>query len=356
MPNGNGAGSLDDSTAWDQLREDAFFPVCEEPLKLSDGRILDSHRAILHADDRKVLSVVSGGYRQGADGGEPKRRSGGYQLITNEAAVEAGKEVFAMVFGRGAEEGLRPLNLTMPKTRSFVLADFTAPKLDALLVTDADEYWSPFLRVLNSYNRTCKLEFTVGVIRKICANGMIGEDGFTYSDAHSRSLDAWLEDVRKNPLTEYGLQRFNPERTKNRLKTLLTVEVSRDDFLAGVAKALGLNPPAKLDPGAASEAEQKRIAVHWSKVGTHLQKLVQRYQADLGDNAYALLGAASEYASRQRAPGMHAGRVNALQRRCGQLAATMESTTKLALQPKEKKAAERIENAMRLAPPRDGAG
>lgn len=114
-PNGNGAGRPGDSTLWERLQEDAFFPVCEEPLKLSDGRILDSHRAILHADYRKVLSVVSGGYRQGADGSELERRSGGYQLITNEAAVEAGKEVFAMVFGRGAAGALRPLNLTMPK-------------------------------------------------------------------------------------------------------------------------------------------------------------------------------------------------------------------------------------------------
>lgn len=53
---------------------------------------------------------------------------------------------------------------------------------------------------------------------------------------------------------------------------------------------------------------------------------------------------------------MHAGRVNALQRRCGQLAATLESKPKLELESKERKAAERIENAMRLVPPRAGAG
>lgn len=79
--------------------------------------------------DGKVLSVVSGGYRQGADGSELERRSGGYQLITNEAAVEAGKEVFAMVFNDKAAKALRPLNVTMPKTGSFLLADFTAPGL-----------------------------------------------------------------------------------------------------------------------------------------------------------------------------------------------------------------------------------
>ena len=70
---------------------------------------------------------------------------------------------------------------------------------------------------------------------------MIGEDGFTYSDAHSRPLDAWLEDIRKNPLTEFGLERFNPDLMKKRLETLITVEVKPVDFLAGAAKALGLN-------------------------------------------------------------------------------------------------------------------
>lgn len=320
--------------AFAQLRRDAYFPVREDPLHLPDGRPVTTHRALV--EDRPngpILSVVSGGFRRlrpprslflREDAEHLARLSGGYHLVTNEEAGEAGRRIFAQVFGENAARELRPMNLTMPSTRRFMHADFTADSLDfALWGNDA---WTPFLRVTNSYNRTHQLRFTIGVHRLICANGLIGEDGVTFSDPHRRPLDAWIADLEKEGETLYGLRRFDPRPVRERLERLAEVPVPADHFLAGLVRTLELKPPetlTRLDQ--ASREERKRLArqapaTYWCRVGRHLEGLAVKYRASHGDTAFALLGAASEYASRERAPGMHAGRVNALQRRCGGLA------------------------------------
>ncbi len=317
------------SAALDQLRRDAYFPVREDPLHLPDGRPVSTHRALV--EDRpngSILSVVSGGFRRlrpprslFGDAEHLARLAGGYHLVTNEEAGEAGRRVFALVFGENAARELRPINLTMPSTRRFMHADFSADSLDfALWGNDA---WTPFLRVTNSYNRTHQLRFTVGVHRLICANGMIGEDGVTFSDPHRHPLAAWMDDIEKHGETRYGLRRFDPRPVRERLERLAEVPVPADHFLAGLVRTLELKPPealARLDQ--APREERKRLArrapaPYWGSVGRHLEGLAAKYRESHGDTAFALLGAASEYASRERAPGMHAGRVNALQRRCG---------------------------------------
>lgn len=319
--------------ALEQLRRDAYFGVREEPLHLPDGRPVSTHRALV--EDRpngQVLSVVSGGFRRlrpprslfGEDAEHLARLSGGYRLVTNEEAGEAGRRVFALIFGEGAARELHPINLTMPSTRRFMHADFTADSLDFALW--GDDAWKPFLRVTNSYNRTHQLRFTVGVHRLICANGMIGEDGVTFSDPHRRPLDAWVDDIEKHGETRYGLRRFDPRPVRIRLEHLAEIPVPADHFLAGLVRTLELKPPeglARLDQ--VSREERGRLArqapaPYWGEVGRHLEGLAAKYRESHGDTAFALLGAASEYASRERAPGMHAGRVNALQRRCGALA------------------------------------
>lgn len=97
-----------------------------------------------------------------------------------------------------------------------------------------------------------RIAFTIGVRRKICANGMIGEDWFTYSDPHRHPLDTWLEDIKRNQSTAYGLRRFDPESLRKRLAHLAQVQVSEQDFLAGLIMTLGLNPPAIPEPPRAS--------------------------------------------------------------------------------------------------------
>lgn len=368
----------------ERLRLDAFFPVRDVPLRLPDDRPVPTHRAIVEDRERgRVLGIVSGGYRArrrrrspdlgGGDfarrrlhapaaalpraavtnggGDDLARVSGGYRLIKNEEAIEAGRRVFSLAFGEAAARELRPINLTMPRKRTFMHADLAAESLNFALWND--DAWTPFLRVSNSYNKTQQLRFTIGVHRLICANGMIGEDGVTYTDPHRRPLDAWIEDLERKPLTTYGLSRFDPRGMRERLERLAEVAVPAPEFLAGLARALDLDPPSALDRlTAVSGRERRRLARshsarYWRRVGQHLRRLADRYRDTHGDTAFALLGAASEYASRAKAPGMHAGRVNALQRRCGLLADTLgEPDAEFAVDRSNLTAARRIEIAI----------
>ena len=371
------------SSPEERLRRDAFFPVRDVPLRLPDDRPVPTHRAIVEDRERgRVLGVVSGGYRarrrrrsgdfgredfarqrlRGPDAPAPRaavangngdlaRVSGGYRLIKNEEAIEAGRRVFSLAFGEAAARELRPINLTMPRKRTFMHADLAAESLNFALWSE--DTWTPFLRVSNSYNKTQQLRFTIGVHRLICANGMIGEDGVTYTDPHRRPLDAWIDDLERKPLTNFGLARFDPRGMRERLERLAEVAVPAPEFLAGLARALDLDPPSALDRLTAGSRRERRrrarshSARYWRRVGQHLRRLADRYRDTHGDTAFALLGAASEYASRAKAPGMHAGRVNALQRRCGLLADTLgEPDAEFAVDRSNLTAARRIEIAI----------
>lgn len=371
------------SSPEERLRRDAFFPVRDVPLRLPDDRPVPTHRAIVEDRERgRVLGIVSGGYRarrrrrssepgredfahrrlQAPAAASPRaaatngngdfsRVSGGYRLIKNEEAIEAGRRVFSLAFGEAAARELRPINLTMPRRRTFMHADLAAESLTFALWND--DAWTPFLRVSNSYNKTQQLRFTIGVHRLICANGMIGEDGVTYTDPHRRPLDAWIEDLERKPLTNFGLARFDPRGMRERLERLAEVAVPPPEFLAGLARALDLDPPSALDRLTDGSRRDRRrrarapSARHWRRVGQHLRRLADRYRDTHGDTAFALLGAASEYASRAKAPGMHAGRINALQRRCGLLADTLgEPDAEFAVDRSNLTAARRIEIAI----------
>ena len=375
------------SSPEERLRRDAFFPVRDVPLRLPDDRPVPTHRAIVEDRERgRVLGVVSGGYRarrrrrsgdfgredfarqrlrapdapapraaianaNGNGNGDLARVSGGYRLIKNEEAIEAGRRVFSLAFGEAAARELRPINLTMPRKRTFMHADLAAESLNFALWSE--DTWTPFLRVSNSYNKTQQLRFTIGVHRLICANGMIGEDGVTYTDPHRRPLDAWIEDLERKPLTNFGLARFDPRGMRERLERLAEVAVPAPEFLAGLARALDLDPPSALDRLTAGSRRERRrrarshSARYWRRVGQHLRRLADRYRDTHGDTAFALLGAASEYASRAKAPGMHAGRVNALQRRCGLLADTLgKPDAEFAVDRSNLTAARRIEIAI----------
>ena len=81
-------------------------------------------------------------------------------------------------------------------------------------------------------------------------------------------------------------------------------------FVAGMLEILELNVPARPPQPAA-----RRKA--WTALGRHLDALGRKYRNDLGDTAYALVNAASEYAGDAQAPLMSPVRVDALQTRCG---------------------------------------
>ena len=71
-----------------------------------------------------------------------------------------------------------------------------------------------------------------------------------------------------------------------------------------------MKPPAEFPRNAARQDG-------WLRLGPYLRALGEKYRKELGDIAYALVNAASEYAGDTKAPLMSPARVDALQFRCG---------------------------------------
>ena len=280
-----GAGRADAEPAEDS----PFFPVSKVRVSASDtGHRFGRHWAVASDDRREIFSIVTRDYR----------------LVSNMQAYELGRQAFALVFGRDAAADLQLFNVTMPATRSWAHIDLTAGGLE--FAPRADDKWLPFLRVTNSYNRSRALGFVVGVCRWICANGMIfGERAVKLKVAHTT-----VGDLESRIAETFARRRFDVAACRAKLARLTRLAVPAELFVAGMLEILELNVPARLPQPAA-----RRKA--WTALGRHLDALGRKYRNDLGDTAYALVNAASEYAGDARAPLMSPVRVDALQTRCG---------------------------------------
>lgn len=273
-----------------EMLEEALFQVSMVKLLTADNTtLLPNHRAIV-SESGEVFSVVTRDYR----------------LVSHRNAYDLGIEAFAAAFGKEASEELKIFNVRMPSTRAWVQVDLTADSL--AFEPKAGDRWLPFLRVINSYNRTKALEFTLGFCRWICQNGMIfGSWSATFRNTHRcqvAELPMRLRETFAEERVGQGLPAF-----RSQLGQLVKLRVPPHSFVPGCLEILQLRPPADLqsDPRAKS----------WGQLGSHLEKLGAKYTKALGENAYALVNAASDYASHLDAPMMNAGRVHGLQARCG---------------------------------------
>lgn len=276
-----------------ELLEQVLFKVSMvDLLTAEDTMLLRNHRAIV-SESGQVFSVVSRGY----------------QLVSHREAYEHGIGVFATTFGSKASAELKIFNVRTPSSGAWVEIDLTADSL-AFSPLQGDR-WLPFLRVMNSYDRSRSLGFQLGLCRWICKNGMIlGRWSATFRTRHrlpTVELPARLRMAIDDQNATMDLTAL-----KGQLEQLAKVSVPRDAFLPGCLEILQIRPPTDLcnHPHAAD----------WRALGVHLNQLATQYTSELGSNAYALVNAASEYASRTSGPLVRAGRIHALQSRCGEWA------------------------------------
>ena len=330
---------------FERFREAAFFPVRPEPMRLEkNGRPVPGYRAIVGPGENgkdRVFSVVSEGY----------------ELLRNEQVVEIARRLFAKVFGGAAARDMLILDWGMPKSRASFHADFSARCLGFVVAGDGP--WSRFLRVKNSYNKSCQVRFRVGVLRFSCGNGLPIEgslsrmEGDTFEDRHRRTKDEWIHDLEEREFTASDIRQFDVERIRAQLARIESVPVPGEQFLAGLVRILGIEPPAFPDLARREERFAEGTITpkrrrYWAALGHHLEGLVQKYRESQGDNAFALLNAATDYASDRNAPGMHVDRLSSLQARCGRVLQELsEPDARLEVFEEDLAAARRLRNAAR---------
>lgn len=276
---------------------DALFNVEQRPIFVKRKNTLfdeeffgevDRFQAVVDVERDYVFSVVAGGYK----------------LITNQEAVNLGKECFKSVFSRTTSDGMEVFNITMPKTRSFCHIDFVHKDSD--FKPWEEDKWSPFLRVTNSYNRTKLLRFDLGFCRWICENGMIfGNKSITFRYTHTRGA---IEKAEFK--TSFGeLKKLETEFIEN-LHNLKRFHVPEKQMLPIVCKAFEIKADAD-DLSKPKRTEQLR------EFKNHVSELTAKYFAEMDPTAYAALNIITDFATRPKSFISPESMIDILQKRSG---------------------------------------
>ena len=114
-----------------------------------------NHKAVVNQETGEILSIVSNNYN----------------LITNEKAIEMGKQIFTQLYPHVNTTDLIPYKIVAPQSKASAHIDLISKNVDFSVWEQ--ESWLPYLRCTNSYNRTYALSFEIGFVRKLCSNGVL---------------------------------------------------------------------------------------------------------------------------------------------------------------------------------------
>lgn len=304
----------DPDVAHDRLIKEAFFPVIEQELfyqnqncqlnyfieartriDLSKGENefirLPRHYGILDVERRHVISVVT---------------HDNYELIRNEDAFAiAKKRVIPKIFPTADKDSFLCNQVVLSESRGICYIDlcchcYTPPR-------SFKDVWMPFIRILNSYNKTYKLSYVLGFCNRTSQNRVIFADKMVpLSSAHNDVLNKLDKEIQKK---FYDISRFEVE-FYERLMELKKFYFPRKlmlDLYCMVFNARVENPRHM----SFKEREKRHDFVesmdNWTKefFDTH------------GDNAYAAFCVLAAAASRPVSYFTSENRMNSLQEKVG---------------------------------------
>ena len=251
-----------------------LFPVDLRDLTFTtkDGktRPVPSHRVVVNRYSSEPVGVVGQSYR----------------LVTNQEAVDYGRQCASQLFGNVKPEALEVFNVYAPARGWCCHVDLMHKGWEVNIWKQ--EVYLPFVRVTNSYNATRALRFDVGYCRKVCSNGVVfEEETIRFTFAHSR------ESLRQTPSFEVGKGKLDGLRQKFTATAELlhgyAVPASAELPLFFKALALPLPPtPQEITP------RQKEFFQALTKAA---RNCLATYTAPLGRNGYAVFNAATDFAT-----------------------------------------------------------
>jgi uncharacterized protein DUF932 len=263
--------------------DDLLFPVEEHPVFVMmrdewGERPLPApgRKAIVNVASERVLGIVSRDYT----------------LVTNRQALEWAYECCRSVFPDTAAAEWDVSAADGPATGGYCRIDLVhrTARLDFSDVRPGQrpEAFGPFIRVTNSYNGVRALAFDIGFYRKVCRNGLIAPDTIVqFKFAHQqRHLGMGIRfEVARERLAKLQAK------LSHQFAALKECGVPRSAFAPMVRAILMIRPLKSKRPGA-------REAQDWKTLESHIRELCSRYASELGDTAYAVLNAVTDFASR----------------------------------------------------------
>lgn len=252
-----------------------FFNVRVDNIYTANHTFIPGYKAIIDEQRNRTMSIVSSNYH----------------LVTNEDAFNIAKYIVPKVFHGKSIDDFKVFNIRMPMTRSWCIIDLIIPSASRALNGFSSDCYTPYLRITNSYNRTCTLSYEIGFCRSICMNGCIfGNVGIKITANHSdnralRNIDCFIDENRSK-LTDVEYLWKNVE---TMLQKAREIEINESQIIPIYCKAFNV----KLDINNVTD-RQKGI---YASRGKRLLNDGKAYFDELGHNGYAMYNILSDYAS-----------------------------------------------------------
>ncbi len=229
-------------------------------------------KAIINTDTRAVLSVVG---RQ-------------YGLLENRKALELAERCCIAAFPNTAPAGWYVDDIEAPVSgghcRIDLRYDGKVIAYDWSFSEKVQDHYHPFLRVTNSYNTSRVFSIHFGFTRIRCMNSVIAEESVRVSLAHTRHIERRIE----KEISEAKFQKM-ASRFESFLKPLGHVNIPRCRFRPIIQSVLDIREPEGMP-------DDRRES--WRTLEQILDRTSETYSRQLGENAYALLNAITEIATR----------------------------------------------------------
>lgn len=232
----------------------------------------ENYKAIVNIDTKVILSIVSRNY----------------VLITNEDAIKLGKEAFRQLFPSINSEDLIPYKIISSLRNTFCYIDILHKDISFKTMDQAT--WFPFIRITNSYNRTKKLKFEIGFVKKLCSNGIIFNSK-TVTIEHAHSGKNFLPKVTSD-LTELKILEAD---FINYMNNLQRFYIKKDLAFPLLLKVLKLDYKLEEPKNLLEESRQRMFLDLKLKTNS----LVTGYIPEMGETAYAMLNVLTDIVSHQ---------------------------------------------------------
>jgi hypothetical protein len=229
----------------------------------------NNHRAIVNQSNGEIISIVGKNYK----------------LISNEKAIEMGKQIFTQLYPEIKTDDLIPYKVVAPISKASAHIDLIHK--DVNFSVWEQEKWLPFLRTTNSYNRSYALAFEIGFARKLCSNGVLfNKKTMKLKYLHSKSNRIEL-------LNDTAQIKATSNLFIEQCKSLRKYEMPKELIIPLVFQILNIN----LELPEKRQITKKLNYLH--NLIEMVKVLTDRYFIELGSNAYAAFNVMTDIVSHQ---------------------------------------------------------
>lgn len=266
--------------------DEVFFPVqkCQMTYTTPDGHtgFVNGYKALVNPEGGKVLSTVSDRYK----------------VITNQDAYNIVKPIVQGFFGGGGVGDFECFNVLMPKTKASCRIDLirSSDRDGGGFMPVGNDKWTAFVRLVNSYNRTTRLQIKIGFCRWICLNGCIfGENSYQLDVDHTDKMIAQPDFAKKvvaEALGKVGDVATTQKRFSDALSLLPKVPLTKPQIYALFFKAFDI-----LYTKEKVREMSDRKFENLLKFKDRLDGLAASYTEEFGETAYAAFNMMTDFAS-----------------------------------------------------------